>query len=70
MASDQSAILTLSGDRLLVDGWERLGGIDLSTNELFYVGNVSNNWPECGPFIEGEPNTVQCGPAAANPTSL
>jgi outer membrane protein assembly factor BamB len=67
MTSDENAVLTLSGDLLLVDNWERLGGIDLASRELVSVGNVSNDWPECGPWIPGEPNTIQCGPAGANP---
>lgn len=67
MTSDENAVLTLSGDLLLVDNWERLGGINLASRELVSVGNVSNDWPECGPWIPGEPNTIQCGPAGANP---
>jgi hypothetical protein len=58
MTSDEGAILTMSGNLLLVDNWERLGGINVSTGQLFGIGNVANNWPEC---------YTQCGPGGANP---
>lgn len=58
LTSDEPAMLSSSGNILLVDNWERLGGVNVSTGALVYVGNVSNDWPECG---------AQCGPAAANP---
>lgn len=58
MTSDEPSMLTMSGNLLLVDNWERLGGIDVSNGQLIAVGNVSNNWPECG---------AQCGPGGPNP---
>jgi hypothetical protein len=60
LTSDEPAILTMSGDLLLVDNWERLGGINVATNQLFQIGNVSNVWPEC---YAGS----ICGPAGPNP---
>lgn len=60
MTSDEPAMLTMGGDILWVDNWERLGGIDVSTGQLIHVGNVSNTWPEC---YSG--NT--CGPEGPNP---
>jgi outer membrane protein assembly factor BamB len=58
LTSDEPAALTGSGALLLVDNWERLGGIDLQTAALVHVGAVSNDWPECG---------AQCGPGTSNP---
>ena len=51
----------MGGNLLLVDNWERLGGVRLSSaslGELIYAGHVSSDWPEC---------FVQCGPGGANP---
>ena len=54
LTSDEPAVLTMGGRLLLVDNWERLGGILLDANNppirgtLVHVGNVSNVWPECG----------------------
>lgn len=58
MTSDEPAALTMGGNILFVDNWERLGGIDVSTGALVHVGAVSNDWPEC---------YAQCGPGTANP---
>jgi len=58
MTSDEGGMLTMSGNFLLVDNWERLGGINVSNGQLAYVGNVSNDWPECD---------AQCGPGGPNP---
>jgi outer membrane protein assembly factor BamB len=58
LTSDEPAALTMGGNLLLVDNWERLGGLDVSTGALVHVGHVSNDWPECW---------VQCGPTAPNP---
>ncbi len=60
MTSDEPAMLTMGGNILWVDNWERLGGIDVSTGQLIHVGNVSNTWPEC---YSGQ----VCGPAGPNP---
>lgn len=59
--SDEPAVLTVSGNLLLVDNWERLGGINLASGQLFYAGNVSNEWPEC------YDSTGTCGPYGTNP---
>jgi len=48
MTSDEPAMLTMGGNILWVDNWERLGGLDVATGALIHVGTVSNDWPECG----------------------
>jgi hypothetical protein len=58
MTSDEPAMLSVGGDILWVDNWERLGGINVNTGQLIHVGNVSNDWPEC---------YAQCGPQGPNP---
>ena len=58
MTSDEPSILTMGGDILWVDNWERLGGINVSTGGLVHVGDVSNEWPECA---------GQCSPGSSNP---
>jgi len=58
MTSDEPAMLSMGGDILWVDNWERLGGIHVNEGKLVYAGNVSNDWPECG---------AQCGPVGPNP---
>jgi hypothetical protein len=65
LTSDEPAVLTMGGNLLLVDNWERLGGISLTNNisgELVHIGTVSDIWPECG----GGPNSG-CGPDGPNP---
>jgi hypothetical protein len=55
----------MGGNILLVDNWERLGGISLTNNisgTLVHIGTVSNIWPECG----GGPGSG-CGPEGPNP---
>ena len=58
MTSDEPAMLSMGGNILWVDNWERLGGINVSTGALVYAGHVSTDWPECG---------SQCGPGGSNP---
>ena len=58
MTSDEGAMLTMSGNLLLVDNWERLGGINVSSGQLVSIGNVSNYWPECA---------TECRPRGPNP---
>ncbi|RCK73220.1 MAG: Serine/threonine protein kinase related protein [Anaerolineae bacterium] len=63
LTSDEPAVLTMGGNLLLVESWERLGGINLSDEirgELVHLGNVSNVWPECG-------GGTGCGPDGPNP---
>lgn len=60
MTSDEPAMLTMGGDILFVDNWERLGGLNVRTGQLVHVGNVSNVWPEC---YDGN----ICGPGGPNP---
>jgi len=59
--SDEPAVLTFSGNIMLVDNWERLGGLNVSTGQLLYASNVSNEWPECY-----DPTGV-CGPYGTTP---
>lgn len=65
LTSDEPAMMTMGGDILLVDSWERLGGIRLTTpmsGQLVHIGTVSDIWPECG----GGPGSG-CGPEGPNP---
>lgn len=55
MTSDEPAILTMGGNILWVDNWERLGGLNVSSGALVHGAAVSNDWPEC---------YVQCGPGS------
>lgn len=63
--SDEPSLLTMGGEILWVDNWERLGGINVRTGQLIHVGNVSNVWPECSVALAE--NAVTCGPEAPNP---
>jgi len=45
--SDEPEALSIGGSMLFVDNWERLGGVDVDTGELFEVANVADYWPEC-----------------------
>lgn len=58
MTSDEPAMLTMGGDILWVDNWERAGGINVNSGQLIHIGAVSNDWPEC---------STQCGPGSDNP---
>jgi hypothetical protein len=60
MTSDEPSAITMGGDILFVDNWERMGGINVATGQLVHVGNVSNVWPEC---YAGS----TCGPDGSNP---
>lgn len=60
LTSDEPATLTMGGNILWVDNWERLGGFDTGNGQILYAGNVSNVWPEC---YAGN----SCGPAGTNP---
>ncbi len=55
MTSDEPSVLTAGGNILWVDNWERLGGMNVSTNVPVSGLAVSNDWPECN---------VQCTPGA------
>lgn len=46
MTSDEPAVLTMGGNTLWVDNWERFGGINVKTGALVTVGSVSNDWQE------------------------
>jgi hypothetical protein len=58
LTSDEPAVLTMGGEILWVDNWERIGGINVSSNTLVHIGDVSNEWPEC---------SGQCSPGSINP---
>lgn len=58
LTSDEAGSLTMGGDLLFVDNWERLGGLNVRTGAIFHVSAVSNDWPEC---------YAQCGPGTPNP---
>ncbi len=61
LTSDEPAVMTMGGNLLLVDNWERLGAVRLTSatqGTLEYIGHVSSDWPEC---------FAQCGPGGANP---
>ena len=58
MTSDEAAMLSMGGDILWVDNWERLGGINVSSRQIVHGGNVANDWPECW---------TQCGSAGPRP---
>lgn len=60
LTSDEPGVMTMGGNLLWIDNWERAGGLNVSTGQLLHLGNVSNTWPEC---YSG--NT--CGPVGANP---
>ncbi|MCS7259318.1 MAG: hypothetical protein NZ765_00845, partial [Anaerolineae bacterium] len=65
LTSDEPAVMTMGGNILLVDNWERLGGIRLTTpisGQLVHIGHVADIWPECG----GGPGSG-CGPGGPNP---
>jgi uncharacterized repeat protein (TIGR01451 family) len=58
MTSDEPSMLTMGGNILWVDNWERLGGLNVQTGDIIEGGAVSNDWPEC---------YGQCGPGTAMP---
>lgn len=58
MTSDEPTMLSMGGDILWADNWERLGGINVSTGQLIHVGAVSNASPGCNEL---------CGPGSSNP---
>lgn len=47
--SDEPAMLSIGGNLLFVDNWERLGALNLQTGALVAVANVADNWPACPP---------------------
>lgn len=47
--SDEPSMLSIGGDLLYVDNWERLGALDLQTGALIEVANVANDWQACPP---------------------
>ncbi|HEX2988790.1 MAG TPA: PQQ-binding-like beta-propeller repeat protein, partial [Chloroflexota bacterium] len=64
LTSDEPGVVSIAGDLLLVDNWERLGGINLSTGRLASLAQVAANSPcwsslasndALPPFYEGCP---------------
>lgn len=47
LTSDEPAVLTAAGDLLLVDSWDRLGGIRLSTGALVGIAQAAHNSLPC-----------------------
>ncbi len=47
--SDEPAMLSIGGNLLFVDNWERLGALNLQTGALVAIANVANYWPACPP---------------------
>ena len=47
LTSDEPAVLTVAGDLLLVDSWERLGGIHLQSGTLVGIAQVAHNSLSC-----------------------
>ncbi|MGQ9904867.1 MAG: outer membrane protein assembly factor BamB family protein, partial [Anaerolineae bacterium] len=63
LTSDEPAVLTMGGNILFIENWERLGAISLTNDisgTLVHIGNVSNVWPECD-------GSSVCGPYGPNP---
>mgnify|MGYP002681934134 FL=1 len=58
MTSDEPSILSMGGNILYVDNWERLGGINTANGNLIHVGAVAKDWPECH---------EECSPGTNNP---
>ncbi len=58
--SDEPSMISIGGNLLFVDNWERLGALNLQTGALVAIANVANEWNACPP-PEG-----QC-PAYAGP---
>jgi hypothetical protein len=58
LTSDEPAILSMGGDILWVDSWERAGGLNVKTGALVHAAAVSSDWPEC---------STQCGPGTSAP---
>jgi hypothetical protein len=54
LTSDEPAVLSMAGDQLLVDSWERLGGIGLSNGSLVGIAQVAWDYPEC--YVHCETN--------------
>ncbi len=47
--SDEPAMISIGGNLLFVDSWERLGALDLQTGALIAIANVADNWNACPP---------------------
>lgn len=47
--SDEPAMLSIGGNLLYVDSWERLGAFDLQTGALIPIANVADDWLACPP---------------------
>jgi len=47
--SDEPSMLSIGGNLLYIDSWERLGALDLTNGTLIPIANVANNWNACPP---------------------
>lgn len=47
--SDEPAMLSIGGNLLFVDNWERLGALDLEDGALLAIANVADEWNACPP---------------------
>ncbi len=47
--SDEPSMISIGGNLLFVDNWERLGALNLQTGALIAIANVADYWPACPP---------------------
>jgi len=47
--SDEPSMISIGGNLLFVDNWERLGALNLQTGGLIPIANVADNWYACPP---------------------
>ncbi len=47
--SDEPSMISIGGNLLFVDNWERLGALNLQTGALIPIANVADNWLACPP---------------------
>ncbi|HEY3108018.1 MAG TPA: PQQ-binding-like beta-propeller repeat protein, partial [Chloroflexota bacterium] len=57
LTSDEPAILTVAGDLLLVDNWERLGAISLSSGAMVGIAQAAHESP-CYPSLVANNNLM------------
>ena len=58
LTSDEPAVLSMSGNILWSDNWERAGGVNISSGALIHLGGVANDYTGCGSI---------CGIGTSNP---
>ncbi|NJN18116.1 MAG: PQQ-binding-like beta-propeller repeat protein [Oscillochloris sp.] len=67
--SDEGAELSLAGDLLLINSWERLGAIDLASGANVGIAQVSHNYPGCGSQCQSNNALMPFFPAPQEPQS-